>query len=172
MNRYIIVFTLVSFLTVGSILVYSKNNLSTPNNQNDSQSNEVVNPTSIPTKAERTIVPNMNTQQEEVKELKIEDEKKGGGAEVKSGDKVEVNYTGTLLNGTKFDSSYDRDQTFSFTVGAGEVIQGWDQGLIGMRVGGKRKLTIPADMGYGEQGSGPIPPNSPLLFEIDLVSIK
>lgn len=116
--------------------------------------------------------PNNNVNAPQVTQLKIEDEIEGTESAVKSGDTVEVNYLGTLLDGTKFDSSYDRGQTFSFTVGAGDVIQGWDQGLIGMKVGGKRKLTIPADLGYGSQGAGTIPPNSPLIFEIELVSIK
>lgn len=108
----------------------------------------------------------------EITELKIEDINEGTGSAVKSGDIAEVNYLGTLLNGQKFDSSYDRSQTFSFTVGGGEVIEGWDKGLVGMKIGGKRKLIIPSDMAYGPQGVGGIPPNSPLIFEIELVSIK
>lgn len=106
-------------------------------------------------------------------ELKTEDIRQGQGEAVKEGDTVEVNYTGTLTNGTKFDSSYDRNQTFKFTVGVGQVIQGWDKGLIGMKKGGLRKLTIPSSLAYGEQGvPGAIPPNSPLIFEIELVSIN
>lgn len=109
----------------------------------------------------------------EVNELKARDIAVGTGTEVKNGDTVEVNYTGTFLNGQKFDSSYDRNQTFSFTVGAGEVIKGWDAGLIGMKTGGKRELLIPSDLAYGVQGSpGAIPPNTPLRFEIELVSIN
>lgn len=108
-----------------------------------------------------------------VTELEIKDEVVGTGAEVKNGDSVEVNYLGTFLDGRKFDSSYDRNQTFNFTVGAGSVIKGWDTGLVGMKVGGKRILVIPADMAYGEMGSpGAIPPNTPLMFQIELVSIK
>jgi|SRR3972149_5322680 len=106
-------------------------------------------------------------------DLKIEDTKVGDGSEVKQGDTVKVNYTGTLTDGTKFDSSLNPGrEPFSFTVGAGDVIAGWDQGLLGMKVGGKRKLTIPPDLGYGEQGSGSvIPPNATLIFEIDLLEI-
>lgn len=109
----------------------------------------------------------------EVKELKITDVTTGTGNPVKSGDSVEVNYVGTFLNGQKFDSSYDRNKTFSFTVGAGNVIKGWDQGLVGMKVGGKRELLIPSDLAYGAAGvPGTIPPNTPLKFEIELVSIN
>ncbi|HET6352630.1 MAG TPA: FKBP-type peptidyl-prolyl cis-trans isomerase [Coriobacteriia bacterium] len=110
---------------------------------------------------------------DEVTELKIEDTKKGKGAEVKTGDTVTVDYTGWLTDGTKFDSSLDSGQPFQFTVGGGQVIKGWDQGLVGMKVGGTRKLTIPSEMGYGSQGagSGLIPPNATLVFEIKLISI-
>lgn len=115
---------------------------------------------------------NMQSKQLDPTKLNIEDEKIGGGDEVKASDKVTVNYTGWLVDGTKFDSSYDRNQPFSFTVGAGQVIQGWDQGLLGMKVGGKRKLIIPAALGYGASGvPGAIPPNAILIFEIELIKI-
>lgn len=107
-----------------------------------------------------------------VEELKIEDEKVGTGAEAVAGKKVTVNYVGTLVNGTKFDSSYDRNQPFTFTLGAGEVIAGWDQGVTGMKVGGKRKLTIPPSLGYGAQDLGAIPPNSTLIFEVELLKVE
>jgi FKBP-type peptidyl-prolyl cis-trans isomerase len=103
----------------------------------------------------------------------IEDESAGSGRAAKTGDTVHVQYTGTLMNGTKFDSSYDHGgDPFKFTIGGGEVIKGWDQGVVGMKPGGKRKLTIPPDLGYGASGSPPtIPPNAGLVFEIELVSI-
>jgi FKBP-type peptidyl-prolyl cis-trans isomerase len=103
--------------------------------------------------------------------LVVEDLTVGTGATAAAGDTVTVHYVGTLLDGTKFDSSYDRNQPFAFRVGAGEVIAGWDQGVPGMKVGGKRKLTIPPSLGYGSQPVGSIPANSTLLFEIALVSI-
>ncbi|WP_437291611.1 FKBP-type peptidyl-prolyl cis-trans isomerase [Sorangium sp. So ce406] len=105
--------------------------------------------------------------------LGIEDVKEGTGAEAKHGQLVTVHYVGTLTNGSKFDSSRDRGQGFSFKLGAGQVIKGWDQGVAGMKIGGVRKLTIPPDLGYGARGFPPvIPPNSTLLFEVELLSVK
>ena len=106
-------------------------------------------------------------------DLKIEDEVVGTGPEVKAGQTAVVHYTGWLTDGTKFDSSKDRGQPFSFKLGAGQVIQGWDQGVQGMKVGGKRKLTIPPQLGYGAKGAGGvIPPNATLVFEVELLDIK
>jgi len=100
------------------------------------------------------------------------DEIIGTGNNPKTGDKVVVHYTGTLENGTKFDSSMDRDRPFEFTIGVGRVIKGWDEGVSSMKVGGKRKLIIPPDLGYGSRNMGAIPPNSTLLFDIELIEIK
>ncbi len=106
-------------------------------------------------------------------ELKIEDIKEGTGSAVKSGDTISINYSGTLLDGTKFDSSYDRGQPFQTQIGVGQVIKGWDQGLIGMKVGGKRRLTIPPALAYGERGAGRvITPNATLVFDLKLLEIK
>ena len=104
-------------------------------------------------------------------ELKIEDLVTGKGEAVKNGDVVSVHYTGTLLDGTKFDSSKDRGQPFTTRI-PGQVIQGWNRGIPGMKVGGKRKLTIPSSLGYGPQGQGKIPPNATLVFEIELLDVK
>ena len=109
----------------------------------------------------------------DIQELKIEDEVVGKGAEAKAGMQVTVHYTGKLLNGTKFDSSVDRNEPFTFALGAGMVIQGWDKGVAGMKVGGKRKLSIPSTMGYGAQGAGGvIPPNAGLVFDVELIKVK
>ena len=108
-----------------------------------------------------------------VTELVKADLKEGKGTAAKTGDTVSVHYTGTLLSGKKFDSSLDRGEPFEFKLGAGAVIKGWDDGVVGMKPGGKRKLTIPADKAYGKSGRPPtIPPNSPLVFEIELLDIK
>lgn len=105
--------------------------------------------------------------------LEITDEKVGTGKEAKAGDTVRVHYTGTLMNGTKFDSSRDRNEPFEFTLGQGQVIKGWDQGVPGMKVGGKRKLVIPYDLAYGEAGSPPkIPAKAALKFDVELVDVK
>lgn len=105
------------------------------------------------------------------KTLEKEDVVVGWGPEAKTGDKVKVHYTGTLMNGTQFDSSVGK-APFEFELGKGGVIKGWDQGVPGMKIGGKRKLVIPADLAYGENGSPPtIPPNSPLKFDVELLEI-
>ncbi|MCB9539774.1 MAG: FKBP-type peptidyl-prolyl cis-trans isomerase [Myxococcales bacterium] len=105
--------------------------------------------------------------------LKIEDLTVGSGAEAKAGDTVAVHYTGWLTNGTKFDSSKDRGRPFSFPLGAGRVIRGWDEGVAGMKVGGHRKLTIPPELGYGAAGAaGVIPPHATLVFEVELLEIR
>ncbi|ADV62311.1 Peptidylprolyl isomerase [Isosphaera pallida ATCC 43644] len=102
----------------------------------------------------------------------IEDVQIGSGAEAKAGARVSVHYVGTLTDGTKFDSSRDRGQPFQFDLGVGQVIQGWDIGVAGMRVGGIRKLTIPPEEGYGARGvGGVIPPNATLLFEVELITV-
>jgi FKBP-type peptidyl-prolyl cis-trans isomerase len=105
--------------------------------------------------------------------LKKEDLKVGTGPEAKKGDHVSVHYTGTLTDGTKFDSSLDRNQPFDFTLGAGMVIKGWDEGVATMKVGGKRLLLIPSQLAYGPSGRPPvIPPSSTLLFEVELLDTK
>ena len=105
--------------------------------------------------------------------LKYVDLVEGTGASPQIGQTVSVNYLGTLENGTKFDSSYDRNTPFQFILGSGSVIKGWDEGIKSMKVGGKRKLIIPSALGYGTRGSPPkIPPNSTLIFEVELLNVK
>jgi FKBP-type peptidyl-prolyl cis-trans isomerase FkpA len=109
--------------------------------------------------------------------LQYEDTKAGDGAEAKAGQHVTVHYTGWLRNddgstGAKFDSSKDRNDPFQFSLGAGQVIRGWDEGVQGMKVGGSRRLTIPASLGYGARGAGgAIPPNATLIFDVDLLAV-
>ena len=106
-------------------------------------------------------------------ELVVEDLKPGTGAEARAGNSVTVHYVGTLTDGKKFDSSRDRGRGFTFKLGAGEVIKGWDQGVAGMKVGQLRKLTIPAHLAYGDRGFPPvIPPGSTLVFEVELLEVR
>ncbi len=105
--------------------------------------------------------------------LQYQDTLVGAGAEAVAGKSVTVNYVGTLQDGSKFDSSIDRNQPFTFTLGAGQVIPGWDEGIAGMKVGGKRKLVIPPDLAYGAQGYPPvIPANATLTFDVELLDVK
>jgi FKBP-type peptidyl-prolyl cis-trans isomerase FkpA len=120
---------------------------------------------------------NVQTEESEViymdtDQLQMEDIVVGTGEEAEPGRSATVHYEGTLTNGNKFDSSYDRGQPFTFNLGAGQVIQGWDIGVAGMKVGGKRKLIIPAQLGYGSQGTGGIPPNSTLIFTVELLGVE
>jgi FKBP-type peptidyl-prolyl cis-trans isomerase len=121
----------------------------------------------------------MNDNQQQVYEniladgkLKTQTTEKGSGAESKIGDKVTVNYTGMLENGTVFDSSIPRGEPFSFTLGDGRVIQGWELGVLGMKVGEKRRLNIAPELGYGDADLGSIPPNSTLIFDVELLAIN
>ena len=110
---------------------------------------------------------------QEVKDLVVKDVKVGTGKEAKDGNTVTVHYTGTLTNGKKFDSSKDRRQPFSFQLGRGEVIKGWDRGVKGMKVGGMRKLIIPSHLGYGDRGAGAdIPGGATLLFDVELLNVE
>jgi FKBP-type peptidyl-prolyl cis-trans isomerase len=125
-------------------------------------------------RGENTNVTNesMATSTQDTKGLIIEDVKAGTGAEAVAGKTVSVHYVGTFKDGKKFDSSRDRGTPFEFPLGAGRVIAGWDQGVAGMKVGGVRKLTVPPELGYGPNDYGPIPGNSTLLFEVELLGVK
>ena len=130
----------------------------------------------IASKANVTLAQNTNSEKKMVTTdsgLQYEDIKEGDGASPQKGQTVVVHYTGTLENGKKFDSSRDRGQPFSFRIGVGEVIKGWDEGVGSMKVGGQRKLIIPPDLGYGARGAGGvIPPNATLVFDVELLDIK
>lgn len=157
-NIYIILAVIIIVIII--IAVKPKNNTDKKtNNPQDEQIN-------IETSAD------VKQSSQEVQELKIEDLKVGDGQEAVSGKTIKVHYTGTLTNGSKFDSSLDRNIPFEFTLGAGQVIKGWDQGLLAMKVGGKRKLTIPPDLGYGSRAVGSIPANSTLVFEVELLEVN
>jgi len=104
--------------------------------------------------------------------LKYVDEVIGSGASPKTGQSVTVNYTGTLENGTKFDSSFDQGKPFTFRIGRDPVIQGWEEGLMSMKVGGKRRLIVPPQLGYGSEGRPGIPPNATLIFEVELLGVQ
>jgi len=157
-----ILIILVVVLAIG-IFIFTRNTNQTEevNNNLNTQNDNTANQNSMAS----TTLPNG---------LQIIDEVVGTGAEAIEGDNVAVNYIGTLTNGTKFDSSYDRNEPFSFILGLGQVIKGWDQGVLGMKIGGKRKLIIPPALAYGEQGAGGgvIPPNSTLIFEVELLGIQ
>lgn len=107
-----------------------------------------------------------------VAELRVFDATEGAGDEARRGDTVTVHYTGVLPDGTVFDSSVSRGEPFTFTIGGGQVIQGWEQGVAGMKVGGTRLLAIPPALGYGAAAVGPIPPNSTLIFQVELLDVK
>ncbi len=136
--------------------------------------------TSAGTSAQNPANPGQTTAADAAAQLKAEDQQAGNGAVAENGKEVTVHYTGTLTNGTVFDSSVQRNEPFKFKLGAGQVIQGWDRGIGGdqalgiqpMKVGGKRKLTIPAQLAYGDRPVGPIPPNSTLIFEVELLGVN
>lgn len=142
-----------------------------------SESTAPTSPTSLaggpPTEANAPGIPVVNgTVQTTPSGLKYIDEQVGTGGAVRAGQNVNVHYTGWLTNGQKFDSSRDRGQLFSFPLGQGRVIRGWDEGVATMQIGGKRRLVIPAALGYGTQGQGTIPPNSTLIFDVELLGAQ
>jgi len=158
MNKVIIVLVIVLVILVGLWAILE---ISQKQNKTDEPANENTN--AVSTEANKQPV-----------QLAAEILQEGtGDVQVKAGDSITVHYTGWLADGTKFDSSVDRGQPFTVTAGVGQVISGWDQGVLGMKVGEKRKLTIPANLAYGEAGLGEvIPPNADLVFEVELLSIN
>lgn len=178
-NKYFFVtIFLLGLIVVGAIFV---NKIPSPNSPNqlsqNTKSSDNINATdsgsTLGIATSETPAPVQNTKTKMEDKLIIEDQVVGTGAEAVVGKRITVNYTGTLTNGTKFDSSLNPGRTpFTFNLGAGEVIQGWDQGFNGMKIGGKRKLTIPASLGYGDRDMGSIPPNSTLIFEVELLKVE
>lgn len=164
MSKYILNF-IVFFVVLGlGVLVYQVWFTST---EEPIQGN-----VEIQTENQNNNMENNNQTTGEVESLGIEVLQQGEGDEAKNGDNVSVHYTGKLENGSVFDSSLGRGTPFEFTLGAGQVIQGWDLGVKGMKIGEKRKLTIAPELGYGEQDMGVIPPNSTLIFEVELLEIN
>jgi len=172
MNKLIWVVVILVVL-VGAYAVFTKQG----SQQTDQQANVLTStttttPTTTPTPVSAP-TPSPADQSANTNPLKQEDLTVGKGAQAKTGDKVTVQYVGTLENGTKFDSSYDHGKPFEFTLGKGEVIKGWDTGVLGMKVGGKRRLTIAPLLAYGANGFPPIiPANATLTFDIELVTVN
>ena len=158
---------------LGILFMLNQNNIKTDQlNITDQTSPTSVVSSTTPTNTP-TVTPQILNTQTLPNGLIIEDEIIGQGQEAKSGDTISIHYTGTFTNGVKFDSSLDRNQPFETQIGVGQVIKGWDEGVIGMKIGGKRRLTIPPSLAYGPQGiTGSIPPNSTLIFELELLDIK
>jgi FKBP-type peptidyl-prolyl cis-trans isomerase len=155
-NKIIALATATVLIIVGFFIFYDKNKTDT----NATKQDEIADL-------------KLNNQKMDKQGVQIEILKEGTGTAAKNGDKVSVHYTGTLENGTKFDSSVDRGTPFEFSLGAGQVIPGWDIGVEGMKIGEKRKLTIPSELAYGSRGAGGvIPPNATLIFEVELLGIK
>ena len=182
------IFLTVVVIGTGMFFLIRSNNMtpaSSANTSNSSESKTDSKPSTNPTDTKTSETKNNTTKPmtDDQTKTATDDQKDGGliikddvvgtGTEVKSGDTVTINYTGKLLDGTVFDSSLKPGRTpFSTKIGVGQVIQGWDQGVVGMKVGGKRTLTIPAELGYGAQATGGIPANSTLIFDLELLDVK
>jgi len=162
MSKYILNFIIFFVVLAVGVLIYQ-----TWYSPNEEQ--EELPPVTIELNDENNIENNMENN---IEGLGIEILQQADGQEAKNGDNVSVHYTGTLVDGTKFDSSVDRGQPFQFGLGAGQVIRGWDLGVLGMKIGEKRKLTIAPELGYGDRDMGSIPPNSTLIFEVELLGIN
>jgi len=173
-KNFVPLIIVVTIVLVGGLGIYFIMNQKSPNIKQVQSEGVFSTVTQAPTSVQSSPTPMPTIVSTKTLEdgLRIEDEKIGEGKEVVAGDTIRIHYLGTLENGEKFDSSYDRGQPFETQIGVGAVIKGWDEGVVGMKVGGKRRLTIPADLGYGNQAVGPIPANSTLIFDVELVAIK
>lgn len=160
MSKVVLILIVIVLLVIAAVVLWMVLAPSSNNSQSSSSSNSA--------SSNSTSSNNFTVQG-----VQVAIERQGTGSGAVSGNTLTVNYIGTLQNGTKFDSSYDRNRAFSFQLGQGSVIKGWDVGLVGMKVGEKRKLTIPADMGYGVKGfiGAGIPSNATLVFEVELLNI-
>lgn len=166
---------LIAMALISAVSAYSQDKTTETKPAVQSSTSKTPSPPTTPTSTKgetKMATPAKPMDPKTIKELVREDLKVGSGTEAKAGNKVTVHYTGWLTNNTKFDSSKDRGQPFTFQLGSGSVIAGWEKGVAGMKVGGVRKLTIPPDMGYGSRGVGSIPPNSVLVFEVELLDVK
>jgi len=168
-NKSIYIIVILGVIIIGIIYLFIN---SKPAKKGNALSFQLSNPvTPLPTEISKEVLEN-EQDGKGVLEMTIEDIQIGTGNEAVAGKKITVNYVGTLVDGTKFDSSYDRSEPFTFNLGAGQVILGWEQGFEGMKVGGKRKLTIPPNLGYGSRPMGTIPPYSTLIFEVELLKVE
>ncbi len=172
----VIALILLALILISVLFLASQPKVAAPSVATSSQS--VIKPSqSVTNQKDKCIMQNPKStkigtiDQEKLKRIKIEDIAMGAGEQVQSGDVICIDYKGTLENGTEFDQSYKRGQPFVTQIGIGQVIQGWDLGIVGLKEGGKRKLTIPADLAYGSRATSSIPADSTLIFEVELVKI-
>ncbi len=164
----------VVFMALLAIIVYSVSYFANNTNTEIKLPKNMNQETNVEVKTDNAALQAPNTDELSDGKFKYAILKEGKGEAAKAGDKVTVHYVGTLANGSKFDSSVDSGKPFQFTLGAGQVIKGWDIGVVGMKVGEQRRLIIPPEYGYGEQGTpgGPIPPNAMLIFVVALLKIN
>jgi len=169
-----VIAVVIAIVSLGGFAIFSSSNKSAPNNSSSSTSSSSTSSSfSSSLTSSITINSILMSSSQSITDLTITDTLVGDGAELQSGQSATFHYTGTLENGTKFDSSLDRGTPFTTTIGVGEVIPGWDQGIPGMKIGGKRKLVIPGSLAYGPRGipNAGIGPNATLIFEVELLAI-
>ena len=168
MNKNSILILILAVIVIIAFIFFVRSNSSSSDNSQPTNFPTLTSSPTLQPEENATITPMENPSNE----LIIEDLKVGSGKVATAGSSVKVNYKGTLTNDVQFDSSYDRGEPFTFVLGKGQVIEGWDKGVAGMKVGGKRKLTIPPPLAYGDRVMGLIPANSTLIFEIELLEVE